>query len=712
MAKEGKAKKYKIITDFGDSEVRAKSKDNLPKYFREWSSVSLIPPLRQKKWNQSIRRVNVLGYPPLDIYSEWLMDFASISACQLDRTDWENFRRSILIHLPKCPLYCWYCFNDAWPTKKEAKAEDDIQCDKIVRAEEITVSKLLVEFKKLHNESHDFEGRQYNLLRISGGEPFTEPEFIEELARGFGEIFEKTEAFLWVDTNLIPFTKGIKPEHEKAIDAIKSLGNQAAIHCCLHGGDNESYEQNTLAKVDIKGIYKAIEGIFKKNVNLYPRINPIGLTPSLAKDIFKSLSKIDESLPAKTYLGPVEIHYDAAIDRMLLFHGKNPKCNPRTKPSPKVNTNPPAYHPPNAVIYEWNRLMKRAYGFGYAVVPRHLDVKFIDKNWIEKVDVTGCKQKWEEIFIVTKGWRKEVYARKLLELLALPTGAKIEIEYENRWVDPTLLAHIYAAPDYYQDRKFNILFVASFQDEYRLPPVMPLRWGTLRKVRTEHLSEDQSVLFEATVDEYAVNFEKCIGASKELDVAEKLAEYIGLNNLPYPNPIGNFCQLIGVELKQDIKNGQPQGSFKATVVNVSNKTRNKNYAKSLKDIYYRIKSISCANPTAGKDKEVPLSDSGDLELHENDEIAIEIESCNPHFGDIGYPDVHEAQLQILSSPPDKIQISPERIALSKYGSNTIRIKFPREGYFEGEIIVRPESTEIRLAEISIPFKVNVEKNDE
>ncbi|MCG8485841.1 MAG: hypothetical protein MI756_00055, partial [Chromatiales bacterium] len=102
-------RKHKIVANFGNAEVRTKSGVGVPSYFRIWESIPETFSFTPQRWGKYIRRTASSGYPPFDIFSEWLMDFASISAYQLGRSDWKNFRRMALLHVPDCDLYCWYC---------------------------------------------------------------------------------------------------------------------------------------------------------------------------------------------------------------------------------------------------------------------------------------------------------------------------------------------------------------------------------------------------------------------------------------------------------------------------------------------------------------------------------------------------------------------------------------------------------------------------
>jgi pyruvate-formate lyase-activating enzyme len=255
-----------IVIDFKDKEVRKKSKGNVPVFFREWESVGKEFYLRPLKWSRQPRRPNMLGYPPFDIFSDWIMDFATISAGQLGRNDWQNYRKMLLLHFSNCPLFCWYCFNDAWEGSG-------------VRTGKIPAVKIVDEFLTYRKQSIGIFGEEVNILRISGGEPFCGPETIEDIANVFKEKAGK-ETFLWVDTNLVPISKESEGPIQSALKAIADLNNRSAIHACIHGADQESFYRNTLAKISSEKIIKSINNILEHEINLYLRLNPIGLDPN------------------------------------------------------------------------------------------------------------------------------------------------------------------------------------------------------------------------------------------------------------------------------------------------------------------------------------------------------------------------------------------------------------------------------------------------
>ena len=702
---------HRVITDFGDAEVRRKSQSILPPFFREWPSVDPEVFLHPTDWKKLRRRVNVVGYPRLDIFSEWIMDFASISAYQLGRSDWRNFRRLILIHVPDCPMFCWYCFNDAWlPSKPPEGCEANRGT---VTVGEETADNLVNAFENYRASIKAHEGQQVNVLRLSGGEPFTQPQLVTDLATVFRARYGNgNSCFLWVDTNLALI--GHNPEqHEETIKALRALGRQAAVHACLHGADDASLKRNTHRPFHFTDILSGLELFAHSGIEVYPRINPVGLTAPEAESIFEALVKIKEDLPARTYLGPVELHYESAIDRMRIFQGRKPVYNSGARAlNPDEPGMPAEYRPTNAVIYAWNRLMEATYGVGYGVVPRHLASSI---KRLVPAPRRRERKTWKEAIIVTKGWEKEAYAEKLLELLALPPDCVIDIEYENKWIEPSFVAHLYAAGSYYTGK--DVLFIAAIPPRGQSPgKIIPLRWGTVQSASCDAVDKRQSVTAKVIVGRYAVDFAPRFIGDDKSTAWDRLAKYVGEANLPFGSPQGYFCEFVGLELGDACVN-ESDSDFKSIVLGLTDSP----YSKAKRDVFYRIRAISQAaaselqQPGAVPEKAANAGlkfQSGVLHVFEGDEVFFSIEACNPNLGNEGFPAFSQMGIAITSTHPESVIVAPKEIKLSKYGTVDVRVRFPRRGDFEGMLMFSPVDTGPRIAELRIPFRVQIRSEDD
>lgn len=682
------ATSHKVITNFGDAEVRRQSKANVPLFLREWVSVNNHLSLMPTRWNSLTRWISTLSNPPFDIFSHWLMDFATIAAGQLGREDWQNYRKMLLVHVHKCPLFCWYCFNDAWEENKDV-AVGDMEASKIVEG-----------FQNYREQHEYLEGEKVNTLRISGGEPFSNPLLVADIAKEFGKQIKDDEAFLWIDTNLVSFPRRPSENIKKTLEEISKLKNKAAIHACIHGTNTDSLFRNTRKKYSSGHIKNALDLILNNGINLYPRLNPIGLTPPEVEEAFEMLASLDGNMPLKTYLGPIALLYEHAIDRMQAFQGLPPRFAESIKklPNPR-NAEMPSFNPPNVAIFTWNRLLEERYGVGYAKIPRHIDTNI---ELLPKKEPDGDNNnvpEWNNFVFLSKGWEKEVYARKTLEVLSVPNGFEVEIELENKWIEPTFLAHAFSCPEFYTTQNVYVLVTAAQKN--RVPNIIPLRWGRIKKIITADCrNESYSLNMHIEMLKYANNFSDRFVPNGACNVFEYLAKYCGENHLPFSKKTSFFCQYIGVELLpgRDDNTAPSEAAFKSVILDIASSK----YALSNPDIYYRVKCIKYED----SDEEIRI-DGHKLKVQEGKTIEIFIESCNPSLGNPGYPDVGEAGIIISSTVKDKVEIAPERIQLSKYGEPSVRVKFDRSGEFRGELLFEPTIPETRIASFRLPFEIQI-----
>ncbi len=671
------AKSYRIVKDFGEAEVRSKSKSDLPKLFREWESVPSLCALTQEKWHRPRRRVNTVGHPPFDIYSEWLMDFATISADLRGRTDWQNFRRLILLQVPCCPFTCWYCFNDAWhgaPKITTGSAQP---------------AHILTRFDDYRKTFHGSRDQEVNVLRLSGGEPFTQPTLVADLTNAFGNRYgEGDDAVLWVDTNLYPVAKGNRRDVRRAIRALARLPDRCVVHACVHAASQEGYRRSCHAEVDLPDICEALSRFTDEGVNVYPRLNPIALRPDDAERIFDAFLDVREDLPARTYLGPVELHYTATASRMR-------ECAARRQLDAEPGR---LLHPANAVLHTWDRRMQVAYGFGYGAVPRHLVPPagaFPKRHGPAVAEKTV--RTWRELLLICKGWEKEAYALKLLELLALPRGAVIEIEYENKWVEPTFAAVAHGMRS--DPLGLDVLFAGAQPPSGRgSPRIVPARWGKLVALASSGTTERDSLNARVELQDYAYDFGESLCGDPDESVAQRLARYVGAANLPFGPGRGHFCQLIGLETKASEPKEGDGDRFSHTIQELVEPP----YKRARRDVYYRAEV--CGATVA--DRPLVIQD-GRLLVHEGQMVTVVVEACNPNLGDEGFPDFTQTGLEILATDPEVVTISPARVRLSKFGSSEVHVAFARKGERQGALLLRPTGTEARLAQVSIPYLIQV-----
>lgn len=684
-----------IICDFKDTEVGRIYERPIWKGFRIWESVKW-PILQNKDFYEKFRRiVNSVGSPPFDIFSDWLMDFATIAAGKLGDKAWENYRNLILLHVPTCNSKCWYCFNDAWGGKS------DCDFDEVPAREVIKFFLEQCEFNK------SIKGRENNVLRLSGGEPFTQPKVIKDLALEFEKVIKGNEEiknknlFLWVDTNLM-FSRENKPLNE-ALEALSKIKSNVAIHACFHGISNVSIKKITGKKWEIETLLDNYEFLMKKyGFDIYPRFNPCAVTPKETEEFFFNLYRKDKNSPAKVYLGIIELHYEANLKRFNEV--KNEIANNKRKK--------PNYYSPSASIFWWNRMMEEVYGFGYGKIPRHIinNLRMPKlKNTIAMKQIENIKKERpdEEFLLVSKGTFRENYALKILESLALPEKCYMNIEMGKRYIEPNFWRFVEHFPENFINKK--VLVVAVHAERRGVFHMTFLRWAKLKKI----WNSPESTILEVELEHYPY-IEKTEqyteGNLKNLGIEnyEKFARYIGKKNLPLN---GYFLQLMALPsnfqiLKNNLEKFQKEGFFQ----NVSCLS-DAIWAGIKKNVYYRISEINRIR-RQGDRRESVERERGILILKPDDDIEIKIVSFNQNLGIEGYPGENQAILNVSTTEKDIKIISPEMIRLSRFGHQTVRLKIPPTKFLlTGEIIIKPRDIfdDVRIIEIRLPFKIQPEE---
>ena len=113
----------------------------------------------------------------------------------------------LTVQLPFCGMDCWHCYNEkitcsAGYHNQEVEKIKGAEDNKYWNAENIL--KIFAACRK----QGKLEGKEYNVLRVSGGEPFLVPELIAELLEKISttknEYYPK---FIWTETNLVSWSE-------------------------------------------------------------------------------------------------------------------------------------------------------------------------------------------------------------------------------------------------------------------------------------------------------------------------------------------------------------------------------------------------------------------------------------------------------------------------------------------------------------------------
>jgi hypothetical protein len=400
-------------------------------------------------------------------------------------------------------------------------------------------------------------GRIYNVLRVSGGEPFLAIELIAELLELIHANSQKPDSernpnyplAVWTETNLITWAEsedGCSVVKESCQQAkrqgleIKSLlnthANKLIIHPCFHGLTDENLQQCTGNKnLVLKDIYNGFRNIHdffasdhssEKTVspNLYPTFIAEACDPSGVKPLFDFLYDIHPSYPLKVAVISVD-DYDPLEKRMA---GRKEKERPFF------------CYARSASLRRWDDMIRSKYGVAYGQTLRPM------ANTIARLDGTQTPKSvdnpvYQPVLILLKSVYRDEYRQHLLTVLAAPPGTLFSTAYDSKHIDPSTRVCLKSGPLGFGTKPLAVLMVYSNpdspKDQHRY---LPLRWGTLKKV---HVT-DQIVHFEIQLDEFVSLPSSSRGGNGPLleDFSCRMREYFG-NRILLEQPTNKWVLL-------------------------------------------------------------------------------------------------------------------------------------------------------------------------
>lgn len=207
VVQEGGTLKFKLVS-FTDTSM---SKDAIPGTpFRTFESVPL--------GRDSKRRQN--DSMSFDPYVDTLFDYPLVVDAALGRAF--NSVKELVWHLtiqvPYCGMDCWHCYNDKRVCFGGVDRLLEIQGDE--SPSQWSAQEILESFAECRRQGRSI-GRAYNVLRVSGGEPFLVPELLAELLQLIHDNGQKSDAeknqdypvAIWTETNLITWAEA-ESEHD------------------------------------------------------------------------------------------------------------------------------------------------------------------------------------------------------------------------------------------------------------------------------------------------------------------------------------------------------------------------------------------------------------------------------------------------------------------------------------------------------------------
>jgi uncharacterized Fe-S cluster-containing radical SAM superfamily protein len=281
-----------------------------------------------------------------DIYKRIVFDYASICGKKLNK-DWRRYNELLTVQVAVCNSHCWYCY-----------VPDELKSGSKDYSKYISIKEIVDTFLNIRKRNGD----KYNILRISGGEPFLVPELILDTLEEIEDRSLSDNIIVWSETNLSPFVKDeesctplVQLWLEKSGRNIRSFSNYRnfVLHPCLHATSPEELEEVCL----IEGKYynellNAFKVLVDNKFDIYPTISPNTCSPKGIKEIFHKLKSFNEKLPLTVAL--IEYHLDyEPIDLRLSRSGRKGYLYGK-----------------RTLIEKWEKLLRDSYNVGYAQIPR------------------------------------------------------------------------------------------------------------------------------------------------------------------------------------------------------------------------------------------------------------------------------------------------------------------------------------------------------
>jgi len=629
---ENGVNKFRIINSFKDTSMA-----NLQLKYPIFRSFDVVKPSERRK-------LNIIG--GFDMYNDSLMDYPSIIQSKM-AGKWEAYNRLISVHIPVCPFNCWHCYND----KKLHAAKDGSD---YYAAQEI-VTKFL--------EQRNFDkasGLESNVLRITGGEPLLVPELILETLNILKESGLDKEVFVWTETNLFPLAADDKLSFssQNILDELAKFDN-LAIHPCFHGIDSINIEEIIgKHKISLPDFIKGIKSLIDHKLDIYPTIGSNVCNPVSLQDFFKQLYEIHKNLPMRFALIEYDLHrYSPIQDRVG------------------------ADQPTIAKLYSkyqtlriWNQLLQYYYGYGYGVLPRHmvsLKEENLTKKYPEFINNEKHKTNKELIYIFKSSYRLD-YHREILDMLALPKGIIYKIEYDARYLQKDLGAHIKLRASDYIDKE-SILF---YVDQHSHKKTIPLRKMVIKKVE---MKQDIIALYVELA-----SYISGITVSIVNDINEQLKELFGKDTLPPGEKYILFGEYVEA-LVDKIKFTDDIVAWRETV-------------RLIYDLRCDAFKTSLFYKVALPDRD-PSSLSGETpksyyEIESEEMLSLTIDYYLPNYDNFDRTDVDIKKINYETTSDRLMPIGSNEIFLSKYGSDIIAFKASAVANTDIEVIISFKSLKI------------------
>jgi uncharacterized Fe-S cluster-containing radical SAM superfamily protein len=254
--------------------------------------------------------------------------------------NWENFKYHIIIQSSVCNFRCHYCYVDF---KYLGKVMIHVTAEEILNQflEQRALAKL--------------QNIDYNVLRISGGEPMLVPDLTLYCLRRLKEMKLDKEICIKTETNLSPLAKynGLPLAAQWADFKEMASYQNFLVHPTVHGISPENLRKTANAPLEMYSmVCEGLSTLVDYGLDFYPSFGANTVELADVEPFFVTMQAIHKNLPLRFAVRPFKFNYDAVSNR------KNDKL------AQQINSQ-------KLVIDKWDSLLRQTYGYSYAELPRY-----------------------------------------------------------------------------------------------------------------------------------------------------------------------------------------------------------------------------------------------------------------------------------------------------------------------------------------------------
>jgi uncharacterized Fe-S cluster-containing radical SAM superfamily protein len=276
-----------------------------------------------------------------DKYTDVLSDSPLTAAAKVG-SHWEAYKHHVIVQLGVCNFRCWYCYVDY----------------KLLsgRSTLLVTAEMIMEQFFDQRQKAKANGQEYNVLRISGGEPFFAPDLMLSCLKIVKEKGLDSEVCIKTETNLSPLLKIGTHSFAEEWASLEELSRYKNfyVHPTLHGINPDSLHTNSAVNPDLfDKLLEGLQTLLTYKIDFYPSFSSNTISSDNIPGFFQNLKSINYNLPLRTAVRPFRFDYEVIRERK---QGKRAL---------------PVFEHQQAITL-WDSLLRSEYGVGYAEKPRHI----------------------------------------------------------------------------------------------------------------------------------------------------------------------------------------------------------------------------------------------------------------------------------------------------------------------------------------------------